>query len=152
MHSGHRPRFLCDNNLGRLAKWLRILGFDTLYMKNMREDFIEKELLTGRVILTRSGKLSSQKGYFLIKSNHIAEQIKEVSDKFFLNRQLVPFSRCIICNESLVSTDNLKATGHVPEYVLNTVDSFRICPNCNRFYWQGSHIKRVTETIQNILE
>jgi uncharacterized protein with PIN domain len=152
MHSGHRPRFLCDNNLGRLAKWLRILGFDTLYMKNMRSDIVKEECLTGRVILTRSGKLSSQKGYFLIKSNRIAEQIKEVNDKFILNRQLMPFSRCIICNESLVSADNLKATGHVPDYVLNTVGSFRSCPNCNRFYWQGSHIKRVAETIQNILE
>jgi uncharacterized protein with PIN domain len=152
MHSGHRPRFLCDNNLGRLAKWLRILGFDTLYMKNMREDFIEKELLTGRVILTRSGKLSSQKGYFLIKSNSIADQIKEVNDKFLLDEQLKPFSLCVLCNESLVSADNLKANGHVPEYVLSTVGSFKNCQNCNRFYWQGSHIKRVTQTIKNLLE
>ncbi len=152
MRSGLRPRFLCDKNLGRLAKWLRLLGFDTLYMKNMREDVIKEGCLDGRIILTKSERLSSQKGYFLIKSNHIAEQIKEVNDNFFLNSQSTLFSRCIICNEPLVSADRIEATGHVPEYVLNTVDSFMSCPNCNRFYWQGSHIKHVAETIQNILE
>lgn len=152
MHSGHRPRFLCDCNLGRLAKWLRILGFDTIYMKNMREDIIEEERLAGRVLLTRSGKLSSRKNCFLIKSNCIADQIIEVNDKFILNKQLKPFSLCVICNEPLVSADNLKATDHVPEYVLSTVGTFRNCPKCNKFYWQGSHIKRVNETIQNLLE
>jgi uncharacterized protein with PIN domain len=153
MHSGHRPRFLCDNNLGRLAKWLRILGFDTLYMKNMREDIIEEERLAGRIILTRSGKLSShQKGFSLIKSNCIADQIKEVNDKFLLDKQLKPFSLCVICNEPLVFADNLKATGHVPEYVLSIVGTFWNCQKCNKFYWQGSHIKRVNETIQNLLE
>jgi uncharacterized protein len=152
MHSGHRPRFLCDCNLGRLAKWLRILGFDTLYMKDIRGEIVNEECLTGRIILTRSGKLSSHKGYFLIKSNYIAEQIKEVNENFFLSKQLMPLSRCIVCNESLVSVDNPKATGHVPEYVLNTVGSFKNCPNCNRFYWHGSHIKHVTDTIQNTME
>jgi uncharacterized protein len=152
MHSGHRPRFLCDSNLGRLTKWLRILGFDTLYIKNMSEDIIVKESLSGRIILTRSCKLSSQKGFFLIKSNSITDQIKEVNDKFQLDRQSKPFSLCTICNESLVSVDNLKADGHVPEYVLNTVDTFRQCPNCKRFYWEGSHIKRAIETIQKLLE
>ena len=152
MHSGHRPRFLCDCNLGRLAKWLRILGFDTLYMKSMREDILEEERLAGRLILTRSGKLSSQKYCFLIKSDYIAEQIKEVNDKFLLDKQLKPFSLCVICNESLISANNLKANGRVPEYILSTVGSFRNCPSCNRFYWQGSHIKRVTEIIQNLLE
>jgi uncharacterized protein len=152
MHSGHRPRFICDCNLGRLAKWLRILGFDTLYMKNMRGDALEAEHSAGRIILTRSGKLSSQKGYFLIKSNYVADQIKEVNDSFFLNKQLRPFSCCILCNEPLLSANNLKAAGHVPEYVLSTVGSYRTCPNCNRFYWQGSHNKRAMKIIQNILE
>ena len=152
MHSGHRPRFLCDTNLGRLAKWLRILGFDSLYMKNMRGDTIEAESSAGRIYLTRSVKLSSQKGLFLIKSNCIVDQIKEVDNKFSLSNQLRPFSLCFICNESLVSTDNSKAAGHVPEYILSTTHSFKNCPKCNRFYWQGSHSKRVMETIHNILE
>jgi uncharacterized protein with PIN domain len=152
MHSGHRPRFLCDCSLGRLAKWLRILGFDTLYMKDMRGDIIEAERSAGRIILTRSVKLSSQKGFFLIKSNHIAEQIKEVDNEFSLKNQIRPFSLCFLCNEPLVSADNSKAAGHVPEYVLSTTDSFRNCPNCNRFYWQGSHTERVMKTIHNILE
>jgi uncharacterized protein len=152
MHSGHRPRFICDGNLGRLAKWLRILGFDTLYMKNMRGVIIEAERSAGRIILTRSVKLSSQKGFSLIKSDHIAEQIKEVNDNFSLKSQIRPFSLCFLCNEPLVSADNSKAAGHVPEYVLSTTDSFRNCPNCNRFYWQGSHTEHVMETIHNILE
>ncbi len=152
MHSGHRPRFICDSSLGRLAKWLRIMGFDTLYIKNMREDIIDAECSAGRIILTRSRKLSSQKRFFLIKSDHIAEQIKEVDDKFSLKSQIRPFSLCFICNEPLVTVGNTKAAGHVPEYVLSTTVSFRNCPNCNRFYWNGSHSKCVMETIHNILE
>ncbi|HEY9159858.1 MAG TPA: Mut7-C RNAse domain-containing protein [Desulfomonilia bacterium] len=152
MHSGHRQQFICDCNLGRLAKWLRILGFDTLYMKNMRGVIMEAERSAGRIILTRSVKLSSQRDFFLIKSDHIAEQIKEVDDKFSLKTQLRPFSLCFICNEPLVSADNSMAAGHVPEYVLSTTDSFSNCPKCNRFYWQGSHTNRVMETIHNILE
>ncbi len=152
MHSENRPSFICDCSLGRLAKWLRIMGFDTLYMKNMREDIIEAECSAGSIILTRSSNLSSQKGFFLIKSNYFAEQIKEVDEKYSLHSQLRPFSLCFLCNEPLVLADNSKAAGHVPEYVLSTTDSFSNCPNCNRFYWQGSHSKRVMETIHKILE
>lgn len=147
-------KFLLTKELGRLVKWLRILGFDTLYFKE--DNFgtlIIEALRDERIILTRSHRLPASRGVkiVLIQAEILKEQLKEVLAALKIKPDADKmFSRCIICNEELAEVAKEKIKDRVPEYVFRTQEDFITCPRCKRIYWQGTHWGNVTKTIEEI--
>ena len=148
-------KFLADPSLGRLSKWLRTLVFDTVYFSNPLDEklFFEKARSEYRLILTRSGKLSSQLkegDYCFITFNHIDEQLKELIDKGLIPQPEHLFTRCAECNEILKKIDRDMVHGKVPDYIRETQESFRQCPDCKKIFWAGTHCKRMKEKINRL--
>ncbi|MFP4459284.1 MAG: Mut7-C RNAse domain-containing protein [Candidatus Zixiibacteriota bacterium] len=140
-----KPKFVCDVMLGRLAKWLRMLGYDTLY----RNDYDDYELLkiaiqTERTLLTRDTKLyeiSGSKRAFFISSEIIEDQLREMFEIWDLDRK-PKLQICPVCNEIIVAVEKKSSVrGKVPKYTYKTHDDFYICQNCGKVYWHGSHSK-----------
>jgi uncharacterized protein len=147
MHSGPQIRFLCDQNLGKLAKWLRILGFDAEFMSHWDKDFMEQAIQSGRIVLTRKGTLSEKRGMMFISHDHVQEQLQEVLAVLDLKCIKEPFTRCSICNVILQRATRDEVKGLIPEYVYDSHDVFAICPSCGRIYWKGTHISRMYDMI-----
>lgn len=152
MPSGLQVSFLCDQNLGRLAKWLRIMGFDTEYMYIWNKDRIEKALSSGRIVLTRNRRSAQKKDHILIESDHVEEQLRQVDRIFTLSSKARWFTRCNVCNEPLVCVKPDIVKDIVPEYVYANHDGFAQCPGCSRVYWRGTHPQKIMETIESILK
>ncbi|HDN80063.1 MAG TPA: hypothetical protein ENG33_06340, partial [Chloroflexi bacterium] len=115
-------KFLADSMLGSLAKWLRILGYDTLYFPNMEDSELARlAMKEGRVLLTRDQELARRKGLkaLLIKSEKLQEQITQVFRELNLEKKN-PFSRCPVCNTPLQPVDKEAVRGRVPAYVFET--------------------------------
>ncbi len=136
-------KFLLTRELGRLAKWLRILGFDARYEASGNKSFIMIEALKEkRVLLTRNLRFGSRHGgtVVFIKGDKLEEQLKSLFKQLFL--KIEPsrlFSRCTVCNEPLGGIKKAEVKKHVPEYVYQTHDAFMRCPKCARVYWKGTH-------------
>ena len=147
-------KFILTKELGRLAKWLRILGFDSLYFKEGNlSSLVIKALQDERVILTRNHRLPKVRAVQAVqlKSESIKEQLKETFKALNIKPDFaMMFNRCTICNEQLKPIDKQKVKEKVPEYVFKTQDSFFACPSCRRLYWQGTHWGNVTEILKDI--
>lgn len=141
------PRFVADTMLGRLARWLRILGCDVLYGPN----FSGKGLLRAarderRIVLTRDKRLARRLDLpplLLVEDDRFREQVRQVASAFALPGRARPFSRCAQCNGEIEAADRNAAAGVVPEFVLTTQPSFRRCGRCGHLYWQATHVERV---------
>jgi uncharacterized protein with PIN domain len=147
-------KFILTKELGRLAKWLRILGYDSIYFKQDNpSSLIIQSLRDGRIIITRNSRLSKPLGIksVLIEAETIKEQMSEVLEKLNLKPDAnLMFTRCTICNIELADIDKEKIKDKVPEYVFNTQEDFVICPSCNRIYWLGTHWGNVQTTLKEI--
>ena len=140
------PRFVLDSNLGRLARYLRLLGFDCLY----RNDYSDAEVAEiasrqQRIVLTRDRTLLRRKiithGYF-VRAVLPREQVKEVLKRFDLYRAIVPFSRCIRCNGPLSEVDKDQIVERLEPLTQKHYHDFKMCGSCGQIYWQGSHQHR----------
>ncbi len=149
------PRFVLDNHLGKLAGYLRHLGFDTLY----RNDFDDPELAEisserGRILLTRDRGLLKRSlvthGY-CVRSKHPRKQIKEVMDRFDLVSLAAPFSRCARCNGLLHPVPKAEVFDRLESKTKLYFDEFRICEDCEQIYWKGSHFYLMKRFIDQIL-
>jgi uncharacterized protein with PIN domain len=150
------PCFAAEKTLGKLAKWLRLLGFDTLYESEVAaEEFIEK-LGNDRILLTRTRLARRQPAIgklIFVHSDHWAEQLKQIILELGLEAaQTRPFSRCLHCNIPIVSAEKDSLWGRVPDYIFETHDHFLTCPKCGKVYWSGSHTARGLEIVQNFFE
>lgn len=147
-------KFILTRELGRLAKWLRILGFDAEYFKEDNlSSLIIQALRDDRLIITRNSRLRTFKGVriFLIEAEKIKEQVSEVLKKLNIKPDgNLMFSRCILCNVELVDIEKEKIKDKVPEYVFKTQENFITCSKCKRIYWQGTHWGNVTKTLEEI--
>jgi hypothetical protein len=152
MHSGPQVRFLCDQTLGRLAKWLRILGFDTEFMPHLDKDVMKQAIQDGRIVLTRKGTLSQKKGMVFISHDHVQDQIQELTAVLDLKVMHKPFIRCSSCNTLLIDIPRDEVKGHVPDYVYATHDIFVGCPLCSRIFWKGTHIYHMYDMIHLVEE
>ena len=145
--------FAADKTLGRLAKWLRILGFDTLYDPGLPAGCFSN-LESNRTLLLRRDPLRrdpNDHSYIVIRSDHYWEQLVEVIRAAGITPELIqPFSRCIRCNATLMPAKKEYLQGRVPDYVWQTHDRFCICRGCQRIYWAGSHIERSMERISGL--
>lgn len=147
-------KLLLTKELGRLAKWLRILGFDVEYFsENKTSALIIKALREGRLIITRNHHLPLGRGVRIItiESEKLAEQIPEVLRELKITPEKARmFTRCTVCNVELVEIAKEKIKDKVPEYVFNTQQEFITCPKCNRTYWKGTHWGNVAKTLKEI--
>jgi uncharacterized protein len=150
-HSSPRITFLCDQNLGRLARWLRMMGFDAQYMRIWNEERIEQAISSGRIFLTRKRSLSSRQGVIVMESDHLGGQIGALDRILDLGMKIQPFTRCSICNLTLKCAKREDVEKLVPEYVYATHDEFARCPGCSRIYWRGTHPARSLEIIQSFV-
>jgi len=137
-------RFITDANLGKLVKWLRILGYDTtFYTGNADRNFLRKGEKEGRVVLTRKRDMARREfsGQLLvIQNDHVQQQLREVMDKLSLNPQPERlFSICLKCNEELEEVPKKEIAGMVPPYIFETCSQFQKCPRCRHIFWPGTH-------------
>jgi uncharacterized protein len=144
--------FVIDSMLGKLAKWLRILGFDVRYEQLKNQEQIDAYRRQGFLLITRNRKWSGQSRVFWLKANDPLEQLREVVLQVPVAPQEIRLlQRCIRCNDQLEEIAREDAFGHVPDYVFETHTSFRQCLACQRIYWSGSHPKRVMQRLQREL-
>ncbi|MFQ6059421.1 MAG: Mut7-C RNAse domain-containing protein [Anaerolineae bacterium] len=145
-------KFLADEMLGRLAKWLRILGYDTAYLSPASDHaLVRLARAEGRVLLTRDTGLARRRGLqiLLIESEQVEEQVRQVLDDLSLTAS-GSFSRCPVCNTPLEELDRAAVADRVPPYVLRTQERFSRCPHCDRTYWRGTHWARMRERIEEL--
>jgi uncharacterized protein with PIN domain len=142
-------RFVADAMLGTLAKWLRILGYDTLFDPELDDhQLVRLARAQDRVLLTRDRELARRRGVhvLLVADEHLDGQVSQVLAD--LNLELDrSFSRCPVCNELLEPLDREKARSLVPAYVVRTHEMFKSCPACRRVYWRGTHWQRMDERL-----
>jgi len=142
-------KFICDFMLGRLARWMRLLGYDTEYFREDHPDkLIVKAKAEARVVLTRNSKLVEIPGVVYIKSEMIHEQLRKVMEIFPPEGE--PLSRCSLCNTPIQKIEKEKVKGKVPEYVYKTHNEFYYCPECDKIYWQGTHIDLMKEFLKRV--
>ncbi len=150
----HDLRFILDNHLGRLAAYLRMMGFDTLY----RNDYQDEELAQvahqeNRILLTRDRRLLMrsmvQRGYW-VRSQNPKQQLVEISKRYQLNGRIEPFQRCLRCNHPLEAVRKEQILSRLEPLTKQYYDEFHICPACGQIYWKGSHYERMQILIQRI--
>ena len=153
--AGEEPRFLADVMLGSLAKWLRILGYDTVYDNRIADDhLIGRCRAEQRTALTRDVKLAQRlkSGILFINSEDLSDQIAEVLG--FLGEEIDPhriLSRCLECNAGLDRLPRQMAQARVPPYVFRNHERFKRCPVCDRTYWAGTHRDKISERLQSVM-
>lgn len=139
-------RFIADCMLGRLAKWLRALGYDTIYQPFYKEAIIERQVREGRKLLSRHGPTVTQySNAMLIRSDHVRDQLIEMQTSGDITSDRSKwFSLCLTCNIPLEKADAADARENVPEYVFHqNISGIRFCPSCGRYFWPGSHRERM---------
>ena len=157
------PRFLADAMLGRLAKWLRILGYDAEYFRGEDDELLRLARRGGRVLLTRDTQLHRRcaagallppagaeplPAHLFIQSDHVMEQLRQVVTVLGLDPTAPPARRCACCNAALEPRPKAEVFGSVPEFVWSQHETFWACPDCRRIYWAGSHRQRMEEAIK----
>jgi uncharacterized protein with PIN domain len=138
--------------LGRLATWLRLLGYDTTFIAHADDhDLARRARVENRVLLTRDVELTRRRGVraLLIESQKIGEQLVQVFHALHLTAQEA-FSRCAECNVVLEEVSKESVRGAVPPYVFETKSRFRRCPRCARVYWRGTHWARIVAQIEEV--
>jgi uncharacterized protein len=147
------PRFVLDNHLGRLAAYLRMLGFDTLYQNDYDDDELGEVVRSeGRILLSRDRRLLMRKviihGYCL-RSLDPLTQLSEVIVRFELASRIAPFHRCLRCNHPLQPIEKEAVLDRLEPLTRLYFDDFRICPDCQQIYWKGSHYERMQSLIEH---
>lgn len=149
------PCFAAEKTLGRLTKWLRLLGFDTRYEPELTGKKFIETLEKDRVLLTRTRRIQNQfasSQLIFIESDHLMQQLNQIFRELGLKAsQIRPFSRCLQCNASIVIVEKASVLGRVPDYIFEIHDRFQKCPECDRIYWPGSHTRRSLDKIQQLL-
>ncbi|MBU0711378.1 Mut7-C ubiquitin/RNAse domain-containing protein [bacterium] len=145
-------KFVVDVNLGKLARKLRLLGFDSLFKNNFTDDEIIKlSLQEKRVILTRDKGILKHNvvthGYW-IRNDDPKLQLSEVVSRFQLQNSLAPFTRCSTCNELLHQVDKAQIQDRLPLKTRLFCKSFMECGGCGKIYWRGSHYKQICKMIE----
>jgi len=155
MNSTEGPKFIVDINVGKLARWLRMMGYDTV-LYDHGEDYrmIRIALDQARVIVTKDTQVvkrrvvtSGRLRAVLVTGDHPEEQMRQVMEQMRLQGGLRPFSLCLECNQPLVARGKDEVADRVPPYVFRTQDQFVECPVCQRVYWKGTHWQAMTRRL-----
>lgn len=147
-------RFIADSMLGKLARWMRTLGYDVEYERAIDDGLlIRKAVAEGRIVLTRDTLLLKRRGLrgraFFIESDQAGEQLREVL-KAFPKAPGKFLSRCLRCNADLAAVEKESVREKVPPYVFQTQEAFSTCLKCGRIYWAGTHRERMVEEVESM--
>ncbi len=156
-------KFIADSMLGRLSRWLRLIGYDTLYYPHVEGRLLLKSARQeNRILLTRNTHLVKVRGlgrHLLLTDNDPFKQLKCVVTAFDLDPhgeiklgQPRMLSRCADCNACLVEVSREEVKHSVPEYVYRTSNVFRNCPGCGKVYWDGTHPEKFRKKLSEILQ
>ena len=150
------PKFVNDTHLGKLADYLRLLGFDTLYWNDIEDDELAAiSAAEERTILTRDRGVLKRKvvthGY-LVRADLPRDQIIEVLRRFDLAAQAKPYSRCSLCNGELEEVKKEEILNKLEPLTKRYFHHFKICPECEQVYWKGSHFERMDDFIKDVLD
>ena len=140
-------KFIADNNVGKLARWLRMMGYDALSFGEKDDgELIEIALNEGRVILTKDTQIAKRRlvvsgrlKTVLIQEDDPESQLRQVVTALDLDCHLRPFSMCLECNQTLIPRSKAEVKSLVPPYVFRTQNEYMECPTCHRIYWRGTH-------------
>lgn len=148
------PRFILDTHLGRLAAYLRMLGFDARYQNFMDdEELANLSAQEERILLTRDRRLLMRKivhfGYCL-RSLDSRQQLSEVVKRFALDDKIQPFQRCLRCNTPLQPVTKAEVLPQLEPLTQKYYDEFHRCPACGQIYWKGSHYQHMQDLIKTI--
>ena len=145
--------------MGKLAKWLRIMGYDTLFFNGSDDSgMIAIALAEDRVILTRDTQIMKRRVVtrgqlkaILIQSDEPERQMRQVIDSLNLDWQFKPFTICLECNQPLVERSKQQVSNLVPPYVFQTQSQYMECPACHRIYWRGTHWQAMTKKLEKLM-
>jgi len=147
--------FAVDKMLGRLAKWLRILGYDTLFDPHVSSATIASQAKEEhRVFITRDVKLTRQlaaSDFLIVQSEDYRQQLRQVIEHFKLDVSSKLFTRCTICNRELLHVEKEAVEDRIPEKSALNFEKFYQCPQCNRVYWAGTHTQNTERRLREIL-
>jgi len=152
-------KFICDNNLGKLVRLLRIAGFDTVENKtHSYQEMIEQSINENRVLITRDSKLIKKIEkenlnirYIKIESVQPDEQMQQVLQECDLKISFDNiFTRCPLCNTEIIPVDKKELKGKIPEHSYKVQEEFWVCPACNKYYWAGTHWGRIIKRFKKI--
>jgi uncharacterized protein len=149
-------RFVLDQHLGRLAAYLRLLGFDTLYRNDYDDEVLARiSAEDERILLTRDRGLLKRsevtRGY-CVRSTVSEEQLFEIVRRFDLAGSVGPFTRCLRCNSPLETAPKAEVAGRLSPNTEMYYDAYRICRTCNRIYWPGPHYRRLARLVERVRE
>lgn len=148
-----KKKFAIDVMLGRLARWLRLFGYDTLYDRSLSDaDLIYRSIKEKRILLTRDRTLYKRAGKYayLVSSEFIGAQIRELESVFKI-KPVIRYNRCSLCNSPIKKVKKEFVKNLVPPYTYMVKDTFYMCPSCGKVYWEGSHRLRAEEDIKRLL-
>jgi len=146
--------------VGKLAKWLRMMGYDALFFEGSSDShMIATALAENRVILTRDTQImrrrvvtSGRLRAILIQSDEPEQQMRQVMDTLKLDCQFQPFSICLECNQPLLERSKEEVKDLVPPYVFQTQSQYMECPACHRIYWRGTHWQAMTRKLEHLVK
>jgi len=153
-------KFIVDKNVGKLAKLLRTMGYDTVFFGGSDDsNMVSIALADGRVILTRDTQImkrrvvtSGRLKAILIDSDEPEQQIRQVISTLNLDCQFKPFTICLECNQSLLERSKEQVKDLVPPYVFQTQNQYMECPACHRIYWRGTHWQAMTRRLEKLVK
>lgn len=144
-------KFVVDRMLGTLARWLRILGYDTLYPGPLTDlQLLQVSRAQDRILITRDTKIAKRGDdkVFFISSDKLEEQLRQVIKELKVKVESQLFTRCLECNSPLEAVSKEEVKGKVPPYVFAHHRDFKHCPGCDKYYWQGTHWERITKKME----
>lgn len=157
--SVERLKFITDGMLGKLTRWLRMLGQDVKYLRSFEDDeMIKIAKADCRIILTRDLKLYRQamkqgSTAFLVEGSTEAEKLADLARRFDISLKFdVKVSRCPKCNSSIKSVSKEEVISKLPEATSSYYNEFWMCSGCGQVYWHGSHWRRIEKTLKEALE
>ena len=151
-------KFIVDNNVGKLAKWLRIMGYDALFFTEEDDGkMVKVALAQNRVILTKDTQImrrrlvtSGRLRAILVEDSDAKAQLQQIVEALKLDFQFRPFSICLECNQSLVERSKDEVRDLVPPYVFNAQSQYMECPSCHRIYWRGTHWQAMSRELEKL--
>jgi|WetSurMetagenome_2_1015567.scaffolds.fasta_scaffold74058_3 uncharacterized protein len=154
----NRPKFIADQNVGKLTKFMRLLGFDTIFFTGETDtQMVHMAMVENRIILTRDTHIpkrrlvtSGKVKVVLIESDNIDDQVLQVVKELDLAALIRSFVLCLECNSPLLVRTKADITGKVPPYVFQTQEDFMACSQCRRIYWKGTHWQAMINKMEQI--
>jgi len=145
--------FIVDNMLKGLVKWLRIMGFSTLYYEDLQKNKTAQEIESSDIFITASKTHIfnfSPENIVRINSDDLADQLHELDSRLDIFNSLNLFSICLNCNTpvEIISKDSIN--DKIPEKVRLHIEKFWYCPSCHKIYWRGGHVKRMLEKLKRL--